>query len=74
VLTGSVGVPASTLPASSPITQNTFDEHAAPVTTWNGSTAELDHVEAPKGAVMEVRTLPLSSVAMHSELVGHPSS
>ena len=74
VFTGSVGVPASTLPASSPITQNTFNEHVSPVMTRNGSTAEVDHVEALKGGDVEVRTLPLSSAALHSELVGQTSS
>lgn len=74
VLSGSVGVPESTLPASSPITQRTFDEHASPVMTRNGSTADADHVEAPKGAVVEVRRLPSSSAARHSELVGQASS
>jgi hypothetical protein len=66
-------VPASTLPASSPIKQNTLGEHASPVMKRNGSTAEVDHVEALKGGVVEVRTLPLPSAAMHSELVGQTS-
>ncbi len=39
----------------------------------NGSTAEVDHVEALKGGVVEVRTLPLSSAAMHSELEAQTS-
>ena len=68
-----VSVPASTLPASSPITQNTFDEHASPVMMRNGSTAEADHVEALKGGVVEVRTLPSRPAATHSELVGQAS-
>jgi hypothetical protein len=73
VVTGSVGVPASTFPASSPIRQKTFDEHARPVTVLYGSTVELDQDAASNGGVAEVSTLPLSSAAMHSELVEHTS-
>ena len=68
-----VSVPARTLPASSPITQNVFGEHASPVMMRNGSTAEVVHAEVPKVGVVEVRTFPSSSAATHSELVGHTS-
>lgn len=74
VSTGSVGVPASTLPASSPIRQKTFDEHASPVMMRNGSTFEVDHVAGLKGGVGDARTLPSSSAATHSELVEQTSS
>lgn len=40
----------------------------------NGSTVDVDHVDALKGGVVEVSTLPSSSAAMHSELVGQTSS
>ena len=73
VFTGAMGVPAITFPPSSPIRQNRFDEHARPVTSLWGSTAEVDQVAASNGGVEEVRTFPSSSAATHSEPVGQTS-
>ena len=73
VLTGSVGIPASTLPLASPITHKIFDGHARPEIALPGSPAELDQVAAPNGGVVEPRTSPLSSAARHTVLVGQVS-
>lgn len=73
-VTGAATVPASTYPPSSPIRQNTLDEHARPVITLSGSTFALDQLGPLNGGVVEVRTSPAASPATHSELVGHTSS
>jgi hypothetical protein len=74
VLSGAATVPATTFPLPSPIRQNRFGEHARPVITLFGSTAEVDQVAPLNGGVVEVSTSPAVSAATHSELVAHTSS